>query len=93
MVLLGFAVAKLRQDLVHTPLLRAAVVESDISGFVADADNRGGKRRVLVIEQATGTYEYANVSPEIWRRFSTASSLSSFFRDNIDEEFNKRRIK
>ena len=51
------------------------------------------KRRVLVIEQATGTYEYANVSPEIWRRFSTASSLSSFFRDNIDEEFNKRRIK
>ena len=51
------------------------------------------KRRVLVIEQAIGTYEYANVSPEIWRRFSTASSLSSFFRDNIDEEFNKRRIK
>ena len=51
------------------------------------------KRRVLVIEQAAGTYEYANVSPEIWRRFSTASSLVSFFRDNIDEEFNKRRVK
>ncbi len=51
------------------------------------------KRRVLVIEQSVGTYEYANVSPEIWRRFSTASSLASFFRDNIDEEFNKRRVK
>ena len=51
------------------------------------------KRRVLVIEQSVGTYEYANVSPEIWRRFFTASSLASFFRDNIDEEFNKRRVK
>ena len=51
------------------------------------------KRRVLVIEQSVGTYEYANVSPEIWRRFSTASSLASFFRDNIDEEFNKLRVK
>ena len=51
------------------------------------------KRRVLVVEQSAGTWEYANVSPEIWRRFSTSSSLASFFRDNIDEEFNKRRIK
>ncbi len=55
MVLLGFAVSKLRQDMVHTPLLRAAVVESDISGFVADADNRGGKRRVLVVELDAAT--------------------------------------
>ena len=49
-VLLGFSVAKFRQAIVDTPLLRAVVVESDIAGFVADADNRGGKRRVLVIE-------------------------------------------
>ena len=51
------------------------------------------KRRLLVVEQSSGTYEYANVSPEIWRRFSTASSITSFFRDNIDEDFNKRRIR
>ncbi len=51
-VLLGFSVAKLRQVIVETPLLRAVVVESDIAGYVADADNRGGKRRVLVIELA-----------------------------------------
>ena len=50
MVLLGFGVAKLRQMIVETPLLRAVVVESDIAGYVTDADNRGGKRRVLVIE-------------------------------------------
>jgi hypothetical protein len=25
------------------------------------------KRRVLLVEQASGTYEHSNVSPEIWR--------------------------
>lgn len=51
------------------------------------------KRRVLVVEQASGTYEYANVSPEVWRRFSGASSLGSFFKDTIEEDYQKRRIK
>ena len=51
------------------------------------------KRRVLVIEQSSGTYEYANVSAEVWRRFSTASSLGSFFKDTIEEDYQKRRIK
>ena len=51
------------------------------------------QRRVLVIEQPSGTYEYANVSPEVWRRFSTASSMGSFFKDTIEEDYQKRRIK
>lgn len=51
------------------------------------------QRRLLVVELSAGTYEYSNVSPEIWRRFSTASSIASFFRDNIEEHFNKRRVK
>lgn len=51
------------------------------------------QRRLLVVELSAGTYEYSNVSPEIWRRFSTASSIASFFRDNIEEDFNKRRVK
>ena len=50
-------------------------------------------RRVLVVEQSSGTFEYANVSPEVWRRFSTASSMLSFFKDTIEEDYNKRRIK
>ena len=50
------------------------------------------KRRVLVIEQSSGTYEYANVPAEVWRRFSTSSSLLSFFRDTIEEDYQKRRI-
>lgn len=51
------------------------------------------KRRVLVVEQSSGTYEYANVSAEVWRRFSTSSSPASFFKDTIKEDYQKRRIK
>ncbi|MEI6737299.1 MAG: KTSC domain-containing protein [Pseudomonadota bacterium] len=50
-------------------------------------------RRALVVEQASGTFEYANVSAEVWRRFSTASSVLSFFKDTIEEDYLKRRIK
>ena len=50
-------------------------------------------RRALVVEMSSGTFEYANVSPEIWRRFSTASSILSFFKDTIEEDYVKRRIR
>jgi len=50
-------------------------------------------KRVLVVEQSSGTFECANVSPEVWRRFSTSSSLLSFFKDTIEEDYQKRRIK
>lgn len=51
------------------------------------------QRRVLVVEQSGGTFEYSNVTPEVWRRFSTASSMLSFFKDTIEEDYKKRRIK
>ena len=51
------------------------------------------KRRVLVVEQSSGTFEYANVSAEVWRRFSTSSRVGSFFKDTIEEDYQKRRIK
>ena len=51
------------------------------------------KRRVLVVELSSGTFEYANVSSEVWRRFSTASSMASFFKDPIEEDYQKQRIK
>ena len=50
-------------------------------------------RRVLLVEQSSGTFEYANVSPEVWRRFSTSSSMLSFFKDTIEEDYKKRMIK
>jgi hypothetical protein len=51
------------------------------------------KRRVLVVELNSGTFEYSNVTPEIWRRFSTSASMQSYFRDNIEDEFMKKRIR
>lgn len=51
------------------------------------------QRRVLIVEQSSGTYEYTNVSAEVWRRFSSASSMASFFKDTIEEDYQKRRIK
>ncbi len=50
-------------------------------------------KRVLIVERSSGTFEYANVAPEVWRRFSTSSSMLSFFNDTIEEDYNRRRIK
>ena len=49
--------------------------------------------RKLVIEMTHGTFEYANVSPEIYRRLMASPSPASFFKDSIEEEFAPRRIK
>jgi KTSC domain-containing protein len=49
--------------------------------------------RKLVIETTTGTFEYANVSPEIYRRLMSSPSPASYFKDAIEEEFAPRRIK
>ena len=51
------------------------------------------REKKLVVELTAGTYEYAGVSPEVWRRFSTASSPWSFFRDNIEEEYAAKRVR
>ena len=47
----------------------------------------------LVVELTAGTFEYSGVSPEVWRRFSTASSPWSYYRDNIEEEFPAKRTR
>ncbi|HVO90236.1 MAG TPA: KTSC domain-containing protein [Casimicrobiaceae bacterium] len=49
--------------------------------------------RKLVVELTSGTYEYQGISAETWRRFSTASSPWSFFRDNIEEEYAAKRVR
>ena len=51
------------------------------------------RNRKLVIETTTGTFEYANVSPEIYRRLMASPSPASFYKDSIEEEFTARRIK
>ena len=49
--------------------------------------------RKLVIEMTHGTFEYSNVSPEVYRRLMASPSPASFFKDSIEEEFTPRRIK
>ena len=51
------------------------------------------REQKLVVELTAGTFEYSGVSPEVWRRFSTASSPWSYYRDNIEEEFAARRVR
>ena len=51
------------------------------------------REQSLVVELTAGTFQYAGVSPEVWRRFSTASSPWSYFRDNIEEEFPAKRTR
>lgn len=50
--------------------------------------------RVLQIEfDDARIVQYQGVGQEIWRRLSTSGSMSSYFRDNIEEEFTCRRIR
>jgi len=49
--------------------------------------------RKLVVETTAGTFEYANVSPEIYRRLMSSPSPASYFKDAIEEEFTPRRVK
>jgi len=49
--------------------------------------------RKLVVETTSGTYEYANVSPEIYRRLMSSPTPASYYREQIEEEFTARRIR
>lgn len=49
--------------------------------------------RTLQVETTAGTFQYANVSPEIYRRLIGSSSMWSFYRDNIEDELTARRIR
>jgi len=51
------------------------------------------RKRTLVVELTSGRFEYAGVSPEMWRRLSTSSSPWSYFRDNIEEELAAKRLR
>ena len=46
------------------------------------------RERTLRVEFDDGSaIDYANVGPDVWRRFSTSGAAWSFYRDNIEEEF------
>lgn len=49
--------------------------------------------RKLVVETTSGTYEYANVSPEIYRRLMSSPTPASYYREQIEDEFTGRRVR
>jgi hypothetical protein len=64
-----------------------------LSGGNLRAAGYDERNRKLVVELTSGTFEYAGVTSDVWRRFSSASSPWSFFRDNIEEEYAAKRVR
>jgi len=51
------------------------------------------RSRKLVVETTSGTFEYANVSPEIYRRLMSSPTPASYYREQVEEEFTGRRLR
>jgi hypothetical protein len=51
------------------------------------------RSRTMVVETTSGTFEYANVSPEIYRRLMSSPTPASYYRETIEEDFTARRVK
>ncbi|HSV17176.1 MAG TPA: KTSC domain-containing protein [Casimicrobiaceae bacterium] len=64
-----------------------------LSGGSLRAAGYDAREQKLVVELTAGTFEYRGVTPEVWRRLSTASSPWSYFRDNIEEEYAAKRVR
>jgi hypothetical protein len=64
-----------------------------LSGGNLRAAGYDERRRVLVVELTSGTFEYSGVTADTFRRLTGASSPWSFFRDNIDEEYPAKRLR
>ena len=64
-----------------------------LSGGNLRAAGYDDRRRVLVVQLTSGTFEYSGVTAETWRRMASASSPWSFFRDNVEEEYPAKRIR
>lgn len=67
-------------------------MKSISSGRLRAIGYDAGARRLRVRMNDGTTLEYAGVGQEIWRRLSTAGSPWSVYRDNIEEEFEARRV-
>jgi len=51
------------------------------------------RNRKLVVETSTGTFEYSNIAPEVYRRLMSSPTPASYYREQIEEEFTARRIR
>jgi hypothetical protein len=68
---------------------RKKVSSSHIRSVGYDASGQ-----VLEVELADGAiWQYSKVPSEVHRRFIGAPSMVSYYRDNIEEDYSRRRIK
>jgi hypothetical protein len=68
---------------------RKKVNSSNIRSVGYDASSQ-----TLEIELSDGTiWEYSRVPSEVHRRFMAAPTIISYYRDNIEEDYSRRRIK
>jgi KTSC domain len=74
-------------------MLTSGMEMKSLTGGSLRAAGYDERSRKLVVELTAGIFEYTGVTPEIWRRFSGASSPWSYFRDNIEEEFPGKRVR
>ncbi len=51
------------------------------------------RNRKLVVETTMGTWEYANIAPEVYRRLMASPSPATYYKESIEDEFTPRRVK
>ena len=64
-----------------------------LSGGNLRAAGYDEKTRTLRVELNSGTFAFAGVSADVYRRLIGASSPWSYFRDNIEEEYPATRVR
>lgn len=51
-------------------------------------------QQILEVELSDGSiWQYSKVSGEVHRRFMNSPSMVSFYRDSIEEDFSRKRMK
>lgn len=50
-------------------------------------------RRILRVDVNGTLIDYSGVSDDTWRRLSGSSSMWSYFRDNIEEQYPEQRVR
>lgn len=63
-----------------------------LNGSGLKAAGYDDRSRKLVVQTTSGTFEYANVSPEIYRRLMASPSPASYYKETIEEDFTGRRV-
>ena len=50
--------------------------------------------QTLEVEMSDGTiWQYSKVPSEVYRRLMAAPTIASYYRDNIEEDYSRKRLK